>query len=405
MIRYIPYCAYYLHQGMVTALTVSGVVGYFRHAGLDLAQLSWLSLAMLPWAGKFFWAPWLERHAVALLGNRYLGSLVMLHLSMTALLAGIALVEPVRSAWAIVAVLTLLALLSSSHGVYANGILLCSTDERSRPFANAAQVGGNYLGIPFGAYAFLAVTQYAGWKAGFLLMAALSLLLLTPALLVRQAIPDRVGLQQPRFDPSGLRALWPALALTSIFYLAMRGIMSLEAVLLVDQGMGLAELGQALAFFSTVASGLGVVLGGVIARRIGAWRSLIPVMALHAVLAGVMAVGCSWFGLPAWLLVFGLVNVAAAIGFVTLYNLLMGLVRPHQPASDYALFQSVDMTVAMLAHMAALRIAHSSGYQQTLVLLAVVAVCCLWPAHRLRQRFSRMAKHAPVPAGTALRQG
>lgn len=53
MTRYLPYWCYYLHQGMVTALVLQGVVGYFRHAGLDLAQLSWLSLTLLPWVGKF----------------------------------------------------------------------------------------------------------------------------------------------------------------------------------------------------------------------------------------------------------------------------------------------------------------------------------------------------------------
>ncbi|MDD3610606.1 MAG: hypothetical protein PHI49_12745, partial [Halothiobacillaceae bacterium] len=82
MTRHIPYWSYYLHQGMLTALVMQGVVGYFRHAGLDLAQLSWLSLAMLPWVGKFLWAPWCERHALPLSGNRYLGSLVLLQVGM-----------------------------------------------------------------------------------------------------------------------------------------------------------------------------------------------------------------------------------------------------------------------------------------------------------------------------------
>jgi MFS transporter, putative signal transducer len=396
--RYIPYWSYYLHQGMLTALVMQGVVGYFRHAGLDLAQLSWLSLAMLPWVGKFLWAPWCERHALPLFGNRYLGSLVILQVGMAALLAGIALVEPTRSEWMIVAILMLLTLLSASHGIYANGILICTTDERSRPFANAAQVGGSYLGIPFGVFAFLAVTQYAGWSAGFLSMAVLSLILLIPVLLIRQQVPVSAGQEQPRFDPSSLRALWPALALTAIYYLAMRGLMALQTVLLVDQGMSLTELGQALTFFSTVASGLGVLIGGLLARRIGAWRSLLPVMILHAMLAGLMAVGYSRFDLPVWLVLFGLVNVAAAIGFVTLYNVLMGLVRPHQPASDYALFQSVDMAVAMLASMITLRIAHYTGYQISLTLLAVVAVISLWPASRLRHRLSRPALHEPAAA-------
>ncbi|MGE8357683.1 MAG: hypothetical protein ACN6N0_14945, partial [Microvirgula sp.] len=110
MTRYLPYWCYYLHQGMVTALVLQGVVGYFRHAGLDLAQLSWLSLTLLPWVGKFLWAPWCERHALSLLGNRYQGSLVLLQLGMATLLASIGLLSPDHSVLAIVLALTLLTL-------------------------------------------------------------------------------------------------------------------------------------------------------------------------------------------------------------------------------------------------------------------------------------------------------
>ena len=226
-------------------------------------------------------------------------------------------------------------------------------------------------------------------------MAALSLVLLIPVLLVRQAVPRSAELERPSFDMSTLRDLWPALALTAIYYVAMRGLMALQTVLLVDQGLSLTELGEAITLFSTVASGIGVLIGGLLTRRIGAWRCLLPVMALHAALAVLIAIGYPLFELTAWFVVFGLVNVAAAMGFVTLYNVLMGLVWPHQPASDYALFQSVDMAVAMLASMGSLRIAHHAGYQTSLALLAVVAVLSLWPASRLRRRLS----HRVLPGG------
>ena len=78
MKSYLPFWCCYLHQGMITALSLQGVLAYFRHAGMDLAQLSWLSLCMLPWVAKFLWAPWGERHALPLRGKPYLGSLVLL---------------------------------------------------------------------------------------------------------------------------------------------------------------------------------------------------------------------------------------------------------------------------------------------------------------------------------------
>ncbi|AGK49916.1 major Facilitator Superfamily protein [Burkholderia thailandensis MSMB121] len=399
MKRYLPYWSYYAHQGMVSALTMQGVVGYFRHAGADLAQLSWLSLAMLPWVGKFLWAPWCERHALPLRGNRYQGSLALLQLGMAALIACIGLLPPAHAAGAIVVSLMLLSLLSASHGIYANGIAICTTDARSRPFANVAQVGGSYLGIPLGSFLFLAIAERAGWRCGFAGIAALSLLLLIPSLLIRQPmLAAPVGSARPRLHWRDLRGIGPVLALTAIYLVAMRGLMALQTVLLVDAGLGLSALGEVVTIYSTVASGAGIALGGWAMRRFGAWRCVLPVMLSFPLLAGVLAIGYPRFGIREWTLAFGFVNVAAAIGFVTLYNVLMGLTRPHQPASDYALFQSTDMAVAMLMSMAVLRVSHAVGYRPVLALLAALAVASLWPAIRLCRRLAQPAAPAPSPA-------
>jgi len=390
MARYLPYWAYYLHQGMLTALMLQGVTGYFRHQGLDLASLSLLSLTFLPWIGKCFWAPWCERHCLGLRGNRYLGSLVALQLGMAAVLLLIALLRPEQALMPILLALMLLAVLSATHDVYADAITITSTDARQRPFANAAQVGGSYLGVVFGSLAFLWLAERWGWQAGFLGMALLSLSLLLPlAWLPITGAP--VQSRPPRLDRQTLRALWPALCLVAIYYLAMRGLMAVQTVLLLDRGLEFGQLGMVTTLYGTVASGLGILLGSWMARRLGAWRCLLPCMLVHAGISVAAALGVRMFSLPNWLAVFALVNVAAAIGFVTLYTLLMGQVRAHQPASDYALFQSVDAAVAMLASLAAMQVAHRVGYGGLLAGLAVVAVVCVWPARGLCKRLELMA--------------
>ncbi|MEF9898130.1 MAG: MFS transporter [Pseudomonas sp.] len=389
MSRYLPYWCYYLHQGMLTALMLQGVVGYFRHQGLDLASLSLLSLTFLPWVGKFLWAPWCERHSIALRGNRYLGSLVILQLSMAALLLCLSALAPEHSIYPILAGLMLLALLSASHDIYADGITITTCDAQSRPFANTAQVGGSYLGIVFGSFVFLFLAERWGWRAGFIGMAGVSLLLLLPVGLLPAQQASSPAVAQPRLDRSSFTALWPALCLTAIYYLAMRGLMAVQTVLLLDQGLSLGDLGLASTLYSTVASAIGVVLGGWMAKRFGAWRCLLPAMLLHAVVAVAAALGAKVYDLSTWLALFAVVNVAAAISFVTLYNLLMGVVRPHQPASDYALLQSVDAAVAMLASMAALQVAYRVGYPALLSGLALIACVCLCPVWRLRLRLQR----------------
>ncbi|WP_185894034.1 MFS transporter [Pectobacterium versatile] len=413
MTRYLPYWCFYLHQGMITALIMQGVAGYFRHAGLDLAQLSWLSLTFLPWIAKCLWAPWGERHALPLRGNPYLGSLVLLQIAMAATLVVIGVISPEQSVLTIVIALMLLALLSASHDIYADGITICTTNATSRALANTAQVGGSYLGILFGSYAFLSIAEQAGWRGGFFALAGLSLLMLILPLRYLQQSPIQHSQTQhhqtqqaarPTLNRLTFKTLWPVLAFTAIFYLAMRGMMALQTVMLIDRQLSLSQLGIVMTVYSTAVSGVGIVLANVLIRRMGALRCLLPVMVVHALLAIVLAVGYSLYSLNAWIALFGVVNLAAAVGFVTLYNVLMGLVRPHQPASDYALFQSTDAAVAMIVSIAALQLAHHTNYQTTLGVLACFAVASLWPAKRLSVRLSRAFSEGTSPV-VASQQG
>ncbi len=392
MKRYLSYWSYYTHQGMVSALTMQGVVGYFRHGGANLAQLSWLSITMLPWAAKFLWAPWCERHALPLRNNRYQGSLVLLQLGMAALIAGIGLLSPTHALGPIIISLTLLTLLSASHGIYANGITICTTDTRTRPLANVAQVGGTYLGIPLGSFVFLTIAENAGWCYGFTGIAALSLLLLIPPLLVPQpmrALPP--GSARPRFSWRDLRGIHYALTLSAIYLVTIRGLMALQTVLLIDAGLSLSALGEAIVAYSTLASGIGIMIGGWATRHFGAWRCIVPIKLSFPLIAGMFAIGYPHFDTYGWIVAFGIVNVAAAIGFVALYNVLMGLARAHQPASDYALFQSIDIAVGILISIAVLRISHYIGYRPTLALLTALATLSVWPAIRLCRQLAGSA--------------
>jgi len=388
MKHYLPYWCFYLHQGMITALVMQGIAGYFRHAGLDLAQLSWLSLSFLPWIAKFLWAPWGERHAVGLRGNPYLGSLVLLQLAMALMLVLTGMLSPEGSLVAIILMLMLLVMLSASHDIYADGITICTTTAAGRPLANMAQVGGSYLGILFGSFAFLSITEWAGWRSGFIALALLSLLMLIPPLCFTRPAPRLADTEtkRPALNWMTVKTLWPVLVFTAIFYLAMRGMMALQTVMLIDQKLSLSQLGLVMTLYSTLVSMAGIMLATHLIQRFGALRCLLPVMVTHALLAIVLATGYSWWSLSAWIVLFAVVNLAAAVGFVTLYNVLMGLVRPHQPASDYALFQSTDAAVAMIVSLAALQFAYHTSYHTTLAVLAAIAVICLWPARRLSRR-------------------
>lgn len=403
MNRYAAYWSFYIHQGMLSALTLQGIVGYFRHAGHSLADLSWLSFAMLPWVFKFLWAPWYERHSLSFRGNPYLGNAVLFHGLMTAVLALIALLSPERQAPAIMAALLLLSFFSASHGIYVNGLVITTTNDDNRPYANAAQAGGGYLGWALGSLAFLAIAEQAGWRVGLLALTLLSFLMLLPSLTFHQpANADRTASSDARLRPSTLRRLWPAILLAAIFYIAMRGVLTLQTVILVDQRYSLTALGGIILVYNTAASGAGILVGSLLARKLGRKACLLPVLFIHLAIFASIAACYGRVDRDRLIVLFGLANVAAAMGFVTLYNVLMAMVHPDQPASDYALFQSVDIAVMMLAGALVMQIAHRLTYGPVLMMLAGVAALVIWPVWLLLRRLEvtqpAQAHAPPAPA-------
>lgn len=388
----VPFWCFYIHQGMVTALIARGAGAYFRQQGWSLAALSYLSLAMLPWALKGLWAATAERHAVGLRGNRYLGSLAMLQLAMAAVMLVTGHLTPASTpAYAVYVVVALLALatISATHDIFADGIVIGTTKPAARPVASMAQVGGSYIGYMACPPLFLAVAQASGWTTALAALSMLSLLLLLPPLRLCQPLsgrPHRRALPPPASSTSRhgtLRALWPALCLAGIAYPAMRAMMALEAPLLIDLGLSLQETGAVLALFASGGSALGIVAGGWMVRRLPSGAALQWICVCHITIPAIGFVLYPMLGVAGWQVLIVLGNLAAAAGFVVVYRVLMDLVRPARPAADYALFQSIDAAVAVCMSLGALQLANLTGYRCVLALLAVLAVASCLAIFRL----------------------
>ena len=381
----VPFWCFYIHQGMVTALIARGAGAYFRQQGWSLAALSYLSLAMLPWALKGLWAASAERHAVGLRGNRYLGSLAMLQLAMAAVMLVTGHLTPASTPAYVVVALLALATISATHDIFADGIVIGTTKPAARPVASMAQVGGSYIGYMACPPLFLAVAQASGWTAALAALSVLSLLLLLPPLRLCQPLsgrPFRRALPPPASSTS-LRALWPALCLAGIAYPAMRAMMALEAPLLIDLGLSLQETGAVLALFASGGSALGILAGGWMARRLPPGAALQWICVCQVTIPAIGFVLYPMLGVAGWQVLIVLGNLAAAAGFVVVYRVLMDQVRPARPAADYALLQSIDAAVAICMFLGALQLANFTGYRCVLALLAVLAVASCLAIFRL----------------------
>ncbi|MFG1361006.1 MFS transporter [Xanthobacter pseudotagetidis] len=366
----------YVAQSLVGGLTFMGVPAVLRAEGASLAEIGLVSLLMLPWALKFLWAPLAERYRIRPDGARRSRRLVAAGQIACALLLGaVALVGP-DGGQALFGLLALVALASATVDIAVDAFAVERLADANRGWGNVAQVGGGYLGMVLGGGAFLVLVPAVGWTGATGAMACLVLLLAVPFLsgaeppLPAPATPHRPSLLYALRRPE----VRLGLLVTVLFEAGVRLVQVLSGPFLVDRGLDLAALGFVNGGGGVAAGIAGTLIGGLLVRRCGARVALLvaaalQVLALLALTAGAAAEAGA--ELLAGLVV--LKTLSMAMGFVTLYSLLMGLSSLKQAGVDFTLFQCADAATAGMAGYGAALAAGTLGYATTFAAAAVAA--------------------------------
>lgn len=377
----------YAAQGIIGGISLQAVPAVLRSQGAALSQIGLMSLAILPWSLKFLWAPALERWRLPAQGGATRTRLIVLlcQALMVCVLAALAVNGQPGPADLLLA-LGLLALLAASADVACDAYAVEQSQGHGRGWANAAQVGGSYLGMFAGAGLFVWLVDAHGWTAALLCMAALLVVLSLPFTQARSVI--RPAPQRP-----SLRAAWqrPAvrlgLLITVLFQLGSRLAMGLTSPLLLDRGMSLGDVGWLNGAGGVAAGLLGTLAGAVLVRRCRqalAWSLLLQSLTLAAFCAAVITEQA-----VQWLMLLALVKGAlAACGFVALYSWLMGQASPTQPGVDFTLFQCADAATAATAGLGAGLLAQHLGYGVCFALAAVCAIGACLVVPRLAARLT-----------------
>ncbi|WP_143276976.1 MFS transporter [Bordetella genomosp. 12] len=380
----------YAAQGLVGGITLQGMPAVLRASGAELGQIGLMSLAILPWALKFLWAPALERARLPAGGGprRTRAIVLTCQAGMLALLLALA-AHGQPSVPALLLMLSLLAVLASSADIACDAYAVEQLQPARRGWGNAAQVGGSYLGMFAGAGLFLLLRAQYGWTVALAGMAALLLLLSLPF----TRAPEPMARPAQAHRPS-LAAAWRrpqvrgGLLITVLFQSGSRLVMTLSGPLLLDRGVALSTVGWL--------SGAGGVAAGLAGTGLGVWlqghcRNALPLglalqaLGLAAIAAAVLAGGGAML-LMALLLV---QTALAAAGFVVLYAYLMGQASPLQAGVDFTLFQCADAAIAALAGVTGAALAQALGYGPGYVFAAAwtLAACCALP--RVARHFSQ----------------
>lgn len=354
----------YLAQAIPSYLFVAALPPIMRESGVSRSAIGYMSILLLPLVIKFFWAPLVDR--VRPFARAHRAGWVFLTqagviLSILALLA----LGPTQVI-GIIAVGFVASLLISTQDIATDGYAAKYLPEADRPIGNAIQGGSIAFGVVIGGTLGLVLYHHVGWSGMLVAIAAISLLPLVAAAMMREddPVPDAVA-KRPSIiaflrRPEARRILWIAL-----IYRASEGLVkAMEGSYLVDAGVPLDQIGY-LSGISATTAGLG---GSVFAAWLLRTRGLGFVLAL---LGGARTLCFLLFACHALGAVVGIWPLFGAAGFqtlirymeiVALYSLFMAVTSSEQPGTDFTILACAQLLVYLAGSMLAGKLADALGY-------------------------------------------
>jgi len=355
----------YLAQAIPSYLFVAALPPIMRELGVSRTAIGAMSILLLPLVLKFIWAPWVDRVRPFARAHRAGWVLITQSLTILAILALIA-VGPTQVN-AIIAIGFVASLLISTQDIATDGYAAKYLPEADRAIGNAIQGGSVAFGVVIGGTLGLVLYHHIGWTGMLVTIAAISLLPLIAAAMMREDDPVPGAAPAPRPSirafmkrPEARQILWVALT-----YRASEGLVkAMEGSYLVDAGIPLDQIGYLSGFSATTAGLAGSAIAAWMVKRQG----LSFVLAL---LGGMRTICFALFAAHALGAVVGVWPLFGAAGFqtlirymeiVALYSLFMAVTTSDQPGTDFTILACAQLLVYLAGSMLAGKLADTMGY-------------------------------------------
>lgn len=394
----------YLAQAIPSYLFVAALPPIMRELGVSRTAIGMMSILLLPLVLKFLWAPWVDRIRPFARAHRAGWVFITQSLTILAILALI-MVGPTEVN-AIIAIGFVASLLISTQDIATDGYAAKYLPEEDRAIGNAIQGGSVAFGVVMGGTLGLVLYHHIGWTGMLVTIAAISLLPLIAAAMMREDDPVPGAAPAPRPSirafmkrPEARQILWIALT-----YRASEGLVkAMEGSYLVDAGIPLDQIGYL--------SGLSATTAGLAGSAIAAWmvkrQGLSFVLAL---LGGMRTICFALFAAHALGAVVGVWPLFGAAGFqtlirymeiVALYSLFMAVTTSDQPGTDFTILACAQLLVYLAGSMLAGKLADAMGYGFLFSLATAISAIAVIATVRMLSQ----AKIMQSPASGAIKAG
>lgn len=382
--------ALYFAQGLPFGLITRALPAIARDAGLPLQYIGLLSLAALPWALKFVWAPWVDGLGRGR-NNHRKRWIIVCQLAAMAVLAAMSLLPmadlTVPLFVLLLALLFLLNLAFATHDIASDGLAVRLLPPALRGIGNSIQTGGYKVGLLAGGAVLLWLVGEIGWQRTLWLAIAALLLLLMP--LGRYAEPIEPPAPPVCFSwrwwTAELWRFWrrPGMTWWLVLLLLYKvgdsfGTRMIKPFL-IDQNWTLAQI-AVLDLTASLAGLAAVALAGLLLMRLSRLTALVS----FAVLQAAAFFGWAWLAEnPHSTLIWTMAiaeQCADGLGTVALFTVMMDRCRAGHEGSDYTLQASMMLMAAGLFTLFSGFSAGYFGYSLHFALAAALALAAIIPA-------------------------
>lgn len=338
-------------SGLPLYLTSKTLQAWMTSEQVDMKTIGLFSLASLPYSLKFLWAPLIDRFSIPLLGRRR-GWILLAQLLLGVAVAAMAFFDPKASLQAMAVAAVLVAFLSATQDIAFEAWRVDVLPEAERGSGASLGVLGYRFALLLTGAGALMFADDLGWRAVYLLLAALQLLLMAatffaPDPVVRPVAPRTLA--EAVVDPFrqfvSSRTWLGALASLGFVVFFKWGVYLVSASstpFLLKHGFTNVDVGQMLGGVGLGATILGTAAGGIAMAKL----SVKSALWIFGLLQG--ACGLLFWALAShpgsWPLMTAAVvseNFFVGMGSAALVAWMLGECDPRFSATQFALLSSL----------------------------------------------------------------
>lgn len=336
-------------SGLPLALSGATLQAWMASEGLSVSAIGWLTLAGIPYAWKFLWAPLMDRFTLPWLGRRR-GWILLTQMLLVLLIMATGRSSPTTHPWQLGMLALVMAFVSASQDIVIDAYRSDLLQARERGMGAGWAVTGYRLAMLCSGALALVLAAHWGWAPTFDFMALLMGLCMVvtwnaPEPEVHPSPPHSIGdaLRLPLRDFLQRPHAWSLLSLVFLYKLGDVLATALTSAFLIQgAGFSLTEVGMVNKGIGLVSTLAGTLLGGALMVRWKLYRALW----VFGLLQGLSALSYALLSLMGHHLgmmvaaVF-LENFTAGLGTTALTVLLMTLCNPRFSATQFALLSAV----------------------------------------------------------------